>query len=149
MGRPVSTGAPQPPATVRAHVLLVEDDPALGEVLRDFLTTLRYRTTVVTNGREAVAAARTLQPDIIILDLMLPGLTGGEVAARLKAALPTARIPIVATSALPDVRLLGELLPIDAVLPKPFDLEMLERALSRLLEPPDDQSSSQPVSTAT
>jgi CheY-like chemotaxis protein len=114
-------------------ILIVEDDPAIRDVVRDFLDSVGYRTLVARDGDEAVAISHAARPDLIVMDLMLPRLTGGEVAARLKADLPTARIPIIAVSAVDDVDDIAELLPLDAVISKPFDLDSLHQTIASLL----------------
>ena len=128
------TGALNPDhVPAQQTILIVEDDSAIREVVRDFLDSVGYRTLVARDGDEAVAISHAARPDLIVMDLMLPRLTGGEVAARLKADLPTARIPIIAVSAVDDVDDLAELLPLDAVIAKPFDLDSLHRMIVSLL----------------
>lgn len=117
----------------RQTILIVEDDPAIRDVVADFLDSIGYRTLVARDGDEAVAMSHAARPDLIVMDLMLPRLTGGEVAARLKADLPTARIPIVAVSAVEDIEDIAELLPLDAVIHKPFDLDDLQKTIASLL----------------
>jgi CheY-like chemotaxis protein len=114
-------------------ILIVEDDAAISGVISDFLDALGYQTATASDGEEAVAATQRLKPDLIVMDLMMPRLTGGEAASALKLDLPTARIPILGISALDNVEDIAELLPIDAVLEKPFDLSDLQREVERLL----------------
>jgi CheY-like chemotaxis protein len=128
------TGPLRPsPASDPHTILIVEDDAAIRDVVRDYLDSFGYRTLVARDGDEAVAISHAARPDLIVMDLMLPRLTGGEVAAKLKADLPTARIPIVAVSAVDDVGDLAELLPLDAVIAKPFDLDDLRETIANLL----------------
>lgn len=118
--------AGQPPL-----VLIVEDDRAVAGMISEFLDSAGYDTEVARDGQDAIAKARQLQPDVIIMDLMLPRLTGGEAASRLKQDALTSRIPIVGISAVADVTALAELLPLDEVIPKPFDLDDLMAAIAR------------------
>ena len=126
--------------TGQQTILIVEDDAAIREVVRDYLMSVGYRTLVASDGDEAMAISHAARPDLIVMDLMLPRLTGGEVAARLKADLPTARIPIIAVSAVDDVGDIAELLPLDAVISKPFDLDNLREIIASLLptQPADE-----------
>src|SRR5690625_7066262 len=66
-------------------VLVVEDEAALSDVVQAYLVKAGYATASARSGPEAVEAARTLSPDVIILDLGLPGLDGLEVMRRIRA----------------------------------------------------------------
>jgi DNA-binding response OmpR family regulator len=80
-----------------AHVLLVEDEPAMQTILRDNLEMDGHSVTVAATGERAIAAALHDVPEIIVLDLMLPGLSGYEVCSRLRAA--QLAVPIIIVSA--------------------------------------------------
>lgn len=118
--------AGQPPL-----ILIVEDDRAVAGMIGEFLSSAGYDTEVARDGEDAIAKARQFQPDVVIMDLMLPRLTGGEAASRLKQDTLTSRIPIIGISAVADVTALAELLPLDEVIPKPFDLDDLMAAIER------------------
>ena len=88
-----------PPASgERPTVLAVDDDPSALELLKE---TLEPRFSVITagDGRHALDAARRQSPDLVILDLMMPGMNGFEVASSLKADEATRKIPIVVLTA--------------------------------------------------
>jgi len=89
----VRDAAPAEPAAGALTVLLVEDDPAMQLVLSVNLEAAGFRVVPATTGREAVALAAGSQPDVVLLDVMLPDLGGFEVAERL------ANVPIVFMSA--------------------------------------------------
>jgi DNA-binding response OmpR family regulator len=76
-------------------VLIVDDVPENLSVLHDALDEAGYKVLVATNGEAALARARQALPDIILLDAMMPGIDGFEVARRLKADFSTQHIPIV------------------------------------------------------
>ncbi len=84
-----------------AAAMVVDDDPGINRLLQVRLKSLGYTVSSAANGEEALDAARS-QPDLILLDLRMPGLSGYEVAQRLKADPLTADIPIVAITALAD-----------------------------------------------
>ena len=130
--------------TERPMILVVEDDDAVAMMIQDYLTGQHYRTARAADGREAVETVQKLMPDLIVMDLMMPRLTGGEAATALRRDPLTEKIPIVAISAVADVTSIAEMLPLDEVLPKPFDLDDLIAAIERLLPaasaPPLDQS---------
>jgi two-component system, OmpR family, response regulator ResD len=68
----------------RGSVLVVDDEPTIAEVVARYLERAGYRTRVAADGLEAIAAATDRRPDLVVLDLMLPGLDGLEVMRRLR-----------------------------------------------------------------
>lgn len=80
-------------------VLLVEDNPRNLKLARDVLEHAGFAVTAVTSGEEVLAAARTTLPDVILMDLQLPGIDGHAALSRLRADPLTAGIPVVAVSA--------------------------------------------------
>jgi len=68
------------------HIMLVEDDTMLSGLIRDFLSKNGYRVSVVENGLEAIARIVGEQPDLVILDVMLPGVSGMEVCKQVRAS---------------------------------------------------------------
>jgi two-component system OmpR family response regulator len=74
-----------------ARLLVVEDDVNIVELLAASLRYAGFEVTTARDGRQAVAAARELRPDLIVLDVMLPGLDGFEVARRRTRTAPAAR----------------------------------------------------------
>jgi CheY-like chemotaxis protein len=117
----------------RPRILIVEDDAAVGNMIEDYLNAAGYETARALDGREAVQLVRELRPDAVVMDLMMPRLTGGEAARQLRDDPLTSHIPIVAISAVADVTTIAELLPLDVVLPKPFDMDELVQALVRVM----------------
>src|SRR6201996_2717707 len=69
---------------VRGSVLVVDDEPTIAEVVARYLNRAGYTTRVAANGREALDAAAAQRPDLVVLDLMLPGIDGLEVMRRLR-----------------------------------------------------------------
>ena len=135
--------------TERPLILVVEDDDAVALMIQDYLSGHDFRTARAADGREAVEVVQKLMPDLIVMDLMMPRLTGGEAATALRRDPLTEKIPIVAISAVADVTSIAEMLPLDDVLPKPFDLDDLAAAIQRLLpagavEPRDQSESASP-----
>lgn len=123
------------------RILIVEDEGSVAQVLEEFLEHLGFETETVADGRQAVEHARQSPPDLIIMDLMMPRLTGGEAARMLKQNSSTAEIPILAISAMSDAAQLEDVLAVDGFLAKPFDLDDLSRQITTLL--PDRMSSSE------
>src|SRR5574341_153143 len=91
--------APAPETAFDRHasdvVLIVDDVPDNLSVLHDALDEAGYTVLVATDGESALRRAEQAQPDIVLLDAVMPGMDGFEVARRLKAGRETAQIPII------------------------------------------------------
>lgn len=83
----------------KEHILVVDDEEDILELVRYNLTKEGYRVTTVASGEEALKSTRAAQPDIILLDLMLPGVDGLEVCRLLKQDPKTNHVPIIMLSA--------------------------------------------------
>ncbi|MGX9220203.1 diguanylate cyclase [Massilia varians] len=83
----------------QAAILIVDDAPASLSLLQDMLRSQGYRTFVAISGERALDLAQRVQPDLILLDVMLPGLDGLETCRRLKANPATSDIPVIFVSA--------------------------------------------------
>lgn len=103
----------------RALILVVEDEPQLAELLADYLRNAGYEPYVLDDGREVVPWVRDHQPDLILLDLMLPGEDGMSVCRSLRGF---SQVPIVMVTARVEEidRLLGLELGADDYICKPF-----------------------------
>ena len=101
------------------RVLVVEDDPTIAEVVTGYLVRAGYLVETVSDGLAALARAAAVRPDLVVLDVMLPGLDGIEVCRRLRAG---SDIPVVMLTALGDEvdRVLGLEVGADDYLTKPF-----------------------------
>ncbi len=77
------------------HLLVIDDDPAFRDLLGDDLANLGYTVSWAPSGKEGVAMARADLPDVVVLDLIMPGMTGFEVAEELKQDETTVQIPIL------------------------------------------------------
>jgi two-component system, cell cycle response regulator DivK len=85
--------------TETALLLIVEDNVHNLKLARDVLGHVGYATVEARNGEEAIELARTRQPDLILMDIQLPGMDGVQALARLRADPATAAIPAVAFTA--------------------------------------------------
>jgi len=106
-------------APVQQRVLIVDDDPTVGDVVARYLSRAGYAVLVIADGQQALDQALADPPDLVVLDLMLPGLDGLEVFRRLRAHAP---VPVVMLTALGDEsdRLVGLELGADDYVTKPF-----------------------------
>lgn len=84
---------------MKTRLLIVEDDPSLVELLRYNLETAGYDIEIVDDGDRAVAAAIDGQPDLMILDWMLPGISGIEICRQIRAHPATREIPLIMLTA--------------------------------------------------
>lgn len=83
----------------RAHVLVVDDEPDLLELVQYNLAAAGYDVTCVGSGEEALAAVGSVRPELVILDVLLPGMDGLDVCKTLKGDAQTSAIPIVMLTA--------------------------------------------------
>lgn len=83
----------------REHILVVDDEKDILELVEYNLAREGYQVTCVATGEEGLKAAKTAPPDLVVLDLMLPGVDGLEVCRRLKADPKTQHVPIVMLTA--------------------------------------------------
>ncbi|MEW5985594.1 MAG: response regulator [Chloroflexota bacterium] len=89
------------------HILVVDDDRLTVKLIEQLLQRHGYVVSTAANGAEGLEMARTLQPDLVILDLMMPVIDGYEVYSRLKGDAQTAGIGILVLSAIAGVNLLA------------------------------------------
>ena len=103
---------------------MVDDDPAIRELLRQELETGGYLVRDTANGEQALTEIRRERPDLIVLDVMMPGLSGFDVAAILRNDPATFDIPIFILSVLHDEQR-GYQLGVDRYFTKPLDTRVL------------------------
>jgi len=121
-------------AAARAVVLVIEDNSDALRLMERYLAGTRYHFVGVRNPEEALARAAELRPQIILLDVMLPGIDGWELLGRLREHPKTRGIPIIACTILPQEQL-ALTLGAAAFLRKPVSREALLAALDRQLGP--------------
>ncbi len=97
MNQPLQ-GMPGPAGRGR-HVLLVEDEPHIAEAVRFLLMRDGWQVSVHGNGADATERVRTLAPDLVILDMMLPGASGLDVLAALRRDPATMALPVLMLTA--------------------------------------------------
>ena len=114
-------------AAEKKHILVVEDEDDILELLRYNLTREGFSVATATRGEDALKAAAQKRPDLILLDLMLPGLNGLEVCRLLKAEAQTASIPIVMVTAKSEEAdiVVGLEVGADDYVTKPFSMKVL------------------------
>jgi two-component system response regulator MprA len=120
-----------------ARILVIEDDEAILKLIRRSLAYEGYQVVTASDGPSGLTAARDNPPDLVVLDLMLPGLDGMEVCRRLRSGGPTPIIILTAKDSIND-RVMGLDMGADDYMVKPFNLDELlarVRALLRRSQP--------------
>jgi CheY-like chemotaxis protein len=120
----------------RAKILVVEDNPDNRELIVMFLRRQNYEIIEATTAAEALHEASTRYPDIILMDLGLPGMNGDEVTARIKADPSTAHVPIVVNTAFdPSASIVTRAVAAgaDEIMYKPTNFRNLLEVTQRLL----------------
>ncbi len=116
-------------------ILIVDDDPEIVTMLSLRLGKRGYRVLTAVDGVQALAAAKRERPALVILDVMMPGKNGWEVARALKQDPITATIKVVMLTAIGEQvnELTSPLYGADAHFDKPFEFDKLEKTLHQLL----------------
>lgn len=117
---------------VKQKVLIVDDDAHIAELISLYLIKECYETLIVHDGEEALKAFSSFQPNIVVLDLMLPGIDGYQVCREIRSQSP---VPIIMLSAKGEVfdKVLGLELGADDYMIKPFDTKELVARVKAIL----------------
>jgi adenylate cyclase len=121
--------------TELAHIFVVDDDPSIRRMLQLLLNDSGYRVSTASSGEEALAYLDLITPDLVLMDLMLPGINGQEVTARIKADTTKPFIPVILITGQSDQRskVLGLDAGADDFLSKPVEFtELLARVRGML-----------------
>jgi metal dependent phosphohydrolase, HD region with response regulator receiver modulation len=115
-------------------VLIVDDNIKNLDLFKDFVESWGYETVTAQQGKDAISLAERYLPDIILLDVMLPGMSGYEVCRELKENTKTQHIPVVMITVLNDIadRIHGYKIGADQFLVKPVDYNELHAILDSL-----------------
>jgi two-component system response regulator (stage 0 sporulation protein F) len=117
-------------ADLLGRILIVDDEAPVLEVLSEYFATQGYAVDTASNGAEALAAAERLRPDLVLLDVRMPGMDGVEVLRKLRDL--DRQLAVIMVTANEDVALARETLKIGAFdyVSKPFDFRYLDRAVA-------------------
>ncbi|MCS6851492.1 MAG: response regulator transcription factor [Gemmataceae bacterium] len=120
--------------TTQPRILIIEDERALTKVLAYNLQREGYEVVVVHDGQEGLRKAQTLLPDLILLDLMLPGINGLDICRELRAGERTRDIPIIILSAKAEEtdQVVGFSMGADDYVTKPFSVKVLLQRIKAL-----------------
>lgn len=131
------------------RILVVEDDPDIAALVCRYLEKAGYTVDTVTSGREAMTTIPTMRPDLVVLDLMLPGVDGLEICRSVRTNAATASTPVIMLTARGDEseRIVGLEMGADDYMAKPFSPNelvarvraLLRRASREVATPPSTQ----------
>jgi len=133
---PVSSAHPGGPGTAnRVRALVVDDEPALVRVVAAYLEREGFDVTTAADGRQALDRAREVQPDVVVLDVMMPGVDGIEVCRQLRTFSDAYVIMLTARAEEIDT-LVGLSVGADDYMTKPFSSRVLVARIRSLLRRP-------------
>jgi two-component system cell cycle response regulator DivK len=117
------------------HILIVDDYVDALDIWTFYLQSMGYRVSTATDGASAIAQAKSLLPDLVVLDLELPAVSGFDVARTLRSHPATKHIPLIAATGYSHLRqlTLAREVGFDAIVVKPCDPDMLLLEIERLL----------------
>jgi DNA-binding response OmpR family regulator len=133
----------------KKKILIVDDEPDALFILQKELTARDYSVITANNGRDAISLVRSQHPDLIILDVAMPDMDGGQVAEKLQEGLSTKDIPIIFLTALFPKRKgeeQGRVVAGHVFIAKPYDIDELVAQMEKLIlgHPSELQSSHSP-----
>lgn len=114
-------------------ILVVDDELASAEVLSLILEEEGYRTVCASNGQQGLARVREVWPQLVMLDYMMPVMSGAQMGQALRASPDTRSMKIVMNSSLPEEMVRDHFDGYDAYLRKPYKLDVALRLIAKLL----------------
>ncbi|PVV83696.1 response regulator transcription factor [Dehalogenimonas alkenigignens] len=114
----------------KKRVLVVDDEPGIGAVLRIKLRLSGFEVTTTTSGAEAIELVSTHEPDVMLVDILMPDVTGMDVIDRVRLF---SKIPIIVFTAKPDIATFAMELGANDYIAKPFDPEQIVKKIKAVL----------------
>jgi len=130
---PTETPPPPPAGAPTGRVLVVDDNPEVRAMLQDVLTSLGYTTRTAADGATAVRAVLTEAPDVVLLDVYMPGLSGVGALPTIVALAPHAKVIMISGAANEDVLKRSLAFGAHDYVTKPFEISSLSRAIETAL----------------
>lgn len=121
----------------RYRVVCIEDEPEMIDLIELILIRRNFELVGAVGGKEGIASVRRLKPDLVLLDLMMPGVDGWEVYQRMKADPELRNIPVIIVTAKAQSidKVLGlHIAKVDAYVTKPFGPEELMASVNQVLD---------------
>lgn len=117
----------------KGNILIIDDDRDIVNALEIILSMEKYHTSTAFNGTQSLKTLHQDQPDLILLDYMLPDMNGAEVVKKIREDKKYANLPIILISAAHGVEQLGKTLDVQDWIEKPFELEQLLTTVAKYL----------------
>jgi two-component system alkaline phosphatase synthesis response regulator PhoP len=119
----------------KCRILVVEDDFEIAQMLRILFETKGYQVLIAPRGEKALELCRRQLPNVVLLDIILPGIDGYEVCRRLKSNQHTRNVPVIFLTKKDERadQIAGLGLGADDYITKPFDIAQLESSVERLI----------------
>jgi two-component system phosphate regulon response regulator PhoB len=114
-------------------ILVIEDDNAISEIIKTILSLNQFEVIGLENGDNILNVVGDHNPDLILTDYMLPGITGGRICQLIKENDRTSHIPVILMSAYHKKAMSVLNFKYDAFLPKPFDIDKLISLVQKLI----------------
>jgi len=121
---------------MQAYVLVVDDDEAVRNFIASLLSEEGYLVRSAGDAYQAMDEVSAEPPGLLLLDLMMPGVSGTEFLARLRRDTRGQDLPVILISAHPRLREIAQDLHVEAAIPKPFEITSLLQYVSQVLGPP-------------
>lgn len=119
----------------KAKILVVDDDSGIGEMLKTLLEFYGYQVTVTEQPEETEKIIINKEIDLVMLDMLISGINGTDVCARLRKNEDTANIPVLMMSALHDAGEKCRLAGANDFIAKPFEMDELIEKIDKVLKP--------------
>lgn len=119
---------------MKKYILVCDDDAGIVDVASIILEEKGYEVATVSRGEDVIQAIKGRLPDLILLDLWMPGITGDKITRRLKSSHKTKNIPIIIFSANRDTEEIARNAGANGFICKPFDITDLENIIAKILE---------------
>lgn len=118
------------------YILYIEDERPMIELVRESLKFAGYEVVGVTSGEQGLAQMQARKPDLLLLDMMMPGLSGWDIYRSMKADAQLVEVPVIVITAKvlsQGRKIVEDLPPVDDYITKPFNPERLIRSVQNLL----------------
>lgn len=116
---------------MKKHILVCDDDVGILDIISIILDEKGYAVIALSDSEQVVATVIHKKPDVILLDLSMPAISGDEITRRLKSDPATASIPIIISSANKDTEKIAQEAGANNFILKPFDIEELEKMVDQ------------------
>ncbi|MGI8586168.1 MAG: response regulator [Chloroflexia bacterium] len=120
---------------MQGYILVIDDDEAGREFVISLLTEEGYTVRSAADAYQALDALDAEPPSLLVLDLMMPGVSGVEFLSRLRLEPLWEGVPVILTSAHPRLREIAQDLNVQSALTKPFDITSLMEQITRIIGP--------------